>query len=667
MRYPVRPLWVIGLTWAAVCLTGAWLSASQLWIALAVAAGLFLLSLCVPYFRQFRTVTLIFAAAAVACGMLLRYETVRFHRIEPYAEQTVTLRVRVTEVSPATVLTVQEGAVPTGTRLYLWQEPIDMALRKYDVIEAEFLLIPLKAEGLERIQEKSAGILYGVSPTDDTGETWLLREGRPTLTERFTDWREALAARLQSMLDGDVGAVVTGICLGVDHRLSGDAVEAFRTGGVAHLFAVSGLHLSVLTGALLWLFRRLRVPRRLGAVVTMVAVALFCLLMGGEPSVVRAGILCLLVCGGVCLRREADACNSLGLALMLLLGADPYAVYDLGLLLSFSSVCGLLFLAPFLRERLLSLPWRGRVWKRTASAVSVTVAATVATLPIVLFFFGRLSVVGVVANVLLTLPASVLLVLGLIALIPLLLGWSVVYYPLLFAVGWLARAMLWVIKGLAALPFADVSLARTYAAVWLIGAIALVLIGYALLRRRGAWVAALCAVAILCTGLAVDSIVRRDRLIVRCFETEGDLAAYVTYEGHTVLVATPTSTETLYSVAHALPAEEIVSVEAVFLPSGEQRECGYFPIALGDSAANATFYRPSDAEITLWDGGRALWNDDGLSFVFGDVTVAFYDTAEAALVVTGDGMKVNEQGVPYILDARARPRAIIKNGELRIK
>ena len=668
MRYPLRPLWVIGLTWLVVCLFGAWLTAEGLWIAVAVIGALFLLMLAIPWLRQFRTILLMLAAAAVACGSLLHCEAVISDRLEPYNEQVVTLRAKVTATEPQTVITVLEGDLPKGTKLYLWQEPIDAALKKYDIVTAEFRVSRETEDGFEAIEARASGIVYSVTPLDTQGETWTFEKGTPTLIERFTDWREALAVRLQSLLDGDVGAVVTGVCLGVDDRLSGETVSAFRVNGVAHLFAVSGLHLSVLTGALLWLLRRLRVPRRIGAVVTMGAVTAFCLLMGGEPSVVRAGVLCIVVCGGRCFRREADACNSLGLALMLLLIADPYAAYDVGLLLSFSATCGLLFLAPFFRERLQRVPWEGRVWNAMTAAVSVTVSATVATLPITLLLFGQLSVVGVIANTLLTVPASALLVLGWLALLPLMLGWSVLYYPMVFLLGWLSRAMLYIVKGLAALPLSSIVFTRAYATAWLIGAVALLAIGYLLFRRRGAWIALGVVTAILCAGAVVAGTLQRDRITVRCFETEEDLAVYVTYEGHTALVLSPTLTTTLYDVKHTLGNEGIVSVEAVFLPSGENREIGYVPIVLGDAAADADFHRPSKAVIPLWDG-EACWSEQGLRLTLGGKTLAFYETADADVTVTADGMTVRENGAAYTIvgENGHRPRIYIQNGELRIK
>ena len=63
MRYPLRPLWVIGLTWLVVCLFGAWLTAEGRWIAVAVIGALFLLMLAIPWLRQFRTILLMLAAA----------------------------------------------------------------------------------------------------------------------------------------------------------------------------------------------------------------------------------------------------------------------------------------------------------------------------------------------------------------------------------------------------------------------------------------------------------------------------------------------------------------------------------------------------------------------------------------------------------------------------
>jgi competence protein ComEC len=134
----------------------------------------------------------------------------------------------------------------------------------------------------------------------------------------FEALRESLSRAPIQRLQGNIGAVIAGICYGADETLSSEATAAFRTCGVSHLFAVSGLHMTVLLQALQWLLRRMRVRRVARLIVCGAFLLGFMLIVGFSSSVVRAGTLCLVVLLGNGIKREADTRNSLGLALLIL-------------------------------------------------------------------------------------------------------------------------------------------------------------------------------------------------------------------------------------------------------------------------------------------------------------------------------------------------------------
>lgn len=671
-RRLVRPLWIIGIAWLTVCLIGAWVPTEWLWYIAGVLLLCLVVALLMPTMRAFHTVLLALVAAVLACLSLAYCEVVLYQPVAAKVGEEVSLRAEVDVTGDVTELRVLSGDLRKGTRLQLWSEPIDAALDDHDIVEAVFVLKAHTLEGLSLLQAKASGVWLAAKPVDMSAESWVIESGTPTWIQRIADQSDVLTVRIQHMIAGDVGAVVTGICLGADEWLSDDAVAAFRSCGVSHLFAVSGLHLSILTTALSWLLKRLRIPRRVRGLITVSAVAVFAVLVGWTPSVTRAGVLCLLVTLGDCLRRQADARNSLGLALFLLLLENPFAAYDAGLLLSFFATFGLLFLSPIIREFLLRLPLRGKVmtvWKSIAGMIAVTVSATLMTLPIAVVYFGSVSLVGIFANLLMTVPASVLLVMGWLAILSLLLGLTVVYRPLLLIVGWISKLLLGIAKFLSELPLSTVTVRSVYLIVWLFGSALLVFFGYRLLYRRGIMIAVACVVVVLCAGMVLCHTMRRDTVRMYVVPGQEELAVCALYEEQAVVVTAPENTETLYAIRSFLREQGVSVLNAVFLPSGDTQTITYVPVVLKDYITDTALCQPTEESMELWDVGHAVWQEQRLCFTFGEVSIAFNADSAADCEVAAGAVTLYRDGEPYTMTEEngELPWLWIKDGSLQIK
>ncbi len=529
-------------------------------------------------------------------------------------------------------LKVLSGDLPRGTRLRLWYEPSGISLEPGDVLTAPFTVSVNEADGWETLWERSDGVWLSAAPADSSGGGWRIIKCE---SRRITpaSVRRELALKIQQTLSGDTGAVASGICLGADERLSYDAVADFRTCGVSHLFAVSGLHLSVLTQALLWALKRMRIARRMRGVLCAVAVIGFSFLVGWTPSVVRAAVMCLLVVLGDCWRRQADARNSLGAALLLLLALDPFAAYDVGLLLSFTATFGLLFLSPKLRQWMQKLPLPTalrRVWEPISGVVAVSLSATAATLPVSVLYFGEVSLMGVIANVVMTLPATVLLVLGWIAVPAMLLGLSFVYYPLLMLLGGLSRLLLYLAAHLASWPFSTVAVTDSYRIFGVIGGLGLIAVGWWLLRGRGVRLAVvLCAVILTVSG-ALYRYRLYDTVRFLVIPEQSDLAVCVLYRRRSVLVISPTQIDTLYAARTALRSAGVTSLDAVLLPEGDWSGAPYLSYVLGDYLKPNTVFRVDSDGENVMDEVRFRSQTEWLWIQFGTVEAAFVPQETAA-------------------------------------
>ncbi|MCX5999320.1 MAG: ComEC/Rec2 family competence protein [Chloroflexi bacterium] len=287
--------------------------------------------------------------------------------------------------------------------------------------------------------------------------------------------REQLASSLSRALPEPHGSLAEALLLGIQNHIPDDLREAFRVSGTSHILAVSGMNVAMLAGVMLgmaaWVFGR---RRHAYLVVTLAAVWLYALLAGMESPVMRSAIMFSLFLLALWVGRPASALPSLALAAAVMVGLEPGVLWDVPFQLSFVSVSGLVLLVPPL-----DAAWEERVVPKLEGRLPMTsftrlivyplmisLAATVATYPLVAYYFGRVSVVGLPATflALVALPATLVLV-----LLTAVLGMFAA--PLAAAVGWVAwlfiSYIIKVVDGFGALPFASYKVVSvSAAAIW---------------------------------------------------------------------------------------------------------------------------------------------------------------------------------------------------------
>lgn len=264
--------------------------------------------------------------------------------------------------------------------------------------------------------------------------------------------RAAASARVHLLMPEPYASLTTGMLWGDDAQVPRDMVAAFRRTGTSHVLAVSGYNVMVLSEILFTVLIGIGLWRRQASLLVLAALAAFVVFTGAEASVVRAGIMGALMVVARLLGRRADRLNLLLGAAAAMLLASPTLLLDLGFELSFAAMVGLLFVSPHLTPRLKALP---EVWG-LREAVAETLAATIATTPIILWYVSSLPLLSPIANVLIGPVIFLVFALGL----PM-LALSFVALPLTVPFAWALSLVLayvtWVITSLAALPWAAAS------------------------------------------------------------------------------------------------------------------------------------------------------------------------------------------------------------------
>jgi competence protein ComEC len=216
--------------------------------------------------------------------------------------------------------------------------------------------------------------------------------------------RQRGSAGLGQGMPAREAALARGFVLGEDDQIDGKTEEDFRRAGLSHLIAVSGQNVTLLALLAMPLLGALGIPLRERLVWVLALIAVYVPVAGAGPSIQRAGVMGALGLLATLSGRRTSRLYALALAALVTLAVDPSIAADVGWQLSFAALLGILLLASPLRERLLGLLGPGR-WRRAlAEGVAVTVAATLATAPLIAFHFETLSTTTLLANVL-ALPA----------------------------------------------------------------------------------------------------------------------------------------------------------------------------------------------------------------------------------------------------------------------
>lgn len=287
--------------------------------------------------------------------------------------------------------------------------------------------------------------------------------------------RDRFAAAVDAALPPREAALVRALGSGDRSAVDPATADAFARSGLAHLLSVSGLHLAVVAYGLFRVLRRLLLrferlplePRRAAALVAVPATVLYAVATGADVPIVRSALAASAAFLGILLDREGEAVNTIALAALAVLAAEPGAMLDPSFQLSFAAVLGLALLTTPLRVAVpLPRPGPRGGWRTLPRRAldglllggCASAAATIATAPIVAVHFRRLGLLAVPANLVGVPLGALLTILAALAAVAAAISPGLAA-PLLWLCGPLARLLLWVNDAFAAPRAASIGLA----------------------------------------------------------------------------------------------------------------------------------------------------------------------------------------------------------------
>ncbi len=220
--------------------------------------------------------------------------------------------------------------------------------------------------------------------------------------------RAQISAGVQARLPGEAGAFAAAVTTGDRSAMGWETVAALRDSNLAHLLAISGLHMGLITGFVFAALRyglalapplALRLPvRKLAAVGALVVGAGYLALAGGNVATERAFIMVAVMFGAVLLERRALTLRAVAVAALIVLALRPESLTGPGFQMSFAATTALVAVFGWIRGR-----WPGWLprWSRPVAAVVISSAvAGLATAPVAAAFFNRVADYGLLANLL---------------------------------------------------------------------------------------------------------------------------------------------------------------------------------------------------------------------------------------------------------------------------
>ncbi|EKD21855.1 MAG: hypothetical protein ACD_87C00304G0003 [uncultured bacterium] len=279
------------------------------------------------------------------------------------------------------------------------------------------------------------GMLVRGFVNDASGIVVLRSETGNPIRTRLESFRDRVRKSIQEAAPDTEGKIIQAMILGDQKEIPKDTMDKFSRTGTIHIIAISGFNIGIVAVFSIFVLRLflksseyLLLRWNMATMTTFFAilvVILYTFIAGSGISVVRASIMVVLFMVAILINRERDLYNTLALAAFLILLVSPASLFDISFQLSFAAVASLLFLMPRLTALLPTFPsadflsmtrreWLLYNFKKALRALILfffaSLSATLGTLPLIILYFNRLSLITLAANLL------VVPVLGIIAI-----------------------------------------------------------------------------------------------------------------------------------------------------------------------------------------------------------------------------------------------------------
>ncbi len=263
--------------------------------------------------------------------------------------------------------------------------------------------------------------------------------------DKIVDLRIEINKFFNKNLKKDLASIIIGILIGDKSGMDGRVIEDFQNANLSHLIAVSGAHFIYVVGFLEYICKFLKNKRK-SQVFLIIGILFFMRLTQYTPSVVRAGIMTIMAILSSVFKRKSDIYTNLAISSLVLIIKNPYSIFDIGAILSFSGVLGIAYFQD--KFKLIYQNYEGRfLW--LLDSISITIAANIFIIPIMIYYYNTISFTFIIANLVVAPLLGVLIILGFITFI-------FKFKFLIVLLSFILKLFFFLVKFMGKLPFSTV-------------------------------------------------------------------------------------------------------------------------------------------------------------------------------------------------------------------
>lgn len=474
-------------------------------------------------------------------------------------------------------------------------------------------VIENNSEGIFRYHSLSTGIYLTAFSYSDVGILKMHNDKNPYTA--IMKIRRYFEDRIFSVLDSDSGAITNALITGDKEYLSAEMMNALKVSGVSHIFAVSGMHLSLWTGIFFIIFKRRAKVKKLPNILAILFVLFYIVFTGFSPSVLRSGIMLLCVFIGAVIRRHSDALNALGLSVAVLVFLNPCLAGNISFLLSFTATFTLITISDKVSissaNKKDEKAFVRRKFVNAVNSVLVSFSVIFMTLPLTSLFFGYVSFISPFVSLVVTPIAQILMMTGAAGVIfP---TESFIASVLFYVTEFLSKLMVNVLSFTGKMTFAVVPAELHFVLPFFIFSVLLFLfIRFILKKDKTAVYAVLLLFVAVLSISVVREIMKSDEINIYIpADSDGSFVCVYTNDGHSMIYGGSDKYDECARIVSALNKNGILRADYLF----------------NDSVSGDRYIGPSLAPkntVQLYKRGETvycdeiLWNNTRISSVVSD-------------------------------------------------
>lgn len=239
--------------------------------------------------------------------------------------------------------------------------------------------------------------IYGIFNVEDVE---IVKNGSDNIIIKL---RKYIKSKLREKLKKENSELAISLIVGDRSHISSEVEDNFKKANLMHMLAISGAHFSYVILIATFISNRLQ-HKRLGQLIQIIAIIFFMNLTGNTASVVRAGIMSILLIGSSICKRQNDSLNNIAISAIIQIINNPYIIFDSGFMLSYSGVLGIILFYKKISEHI------------HFKSIALTISANIFIIPIMIYNFHTISGSFIISNICASWLLGIIIILEFISL-----------------------------------------------------------------------------------------------------------------------------------------------------------------------------------------------------------------------------------------------------------